>query len=182
MLDIYNKDLYVPCRKKAYNIECCIPPKGIEIYNHLEDAHYITNDIEKVIMRGLMNEIWIIDLSILMNSYRFTDGQSITTETLNQRGKIIDNDLIMNWQQVSSINNSIKFAQLVPKIYKLKISTKYGTILNINSDNSISDHNKGDYILCSMNKDGTPNLDDKWVVDGNIFEKTYELIDNYNIN
>ena len=84
--------------------------------------------------------------------------------------------LIMNWQKVSSINNSIKFAQLVPKIYKLQITTRYGTLLNVNSENSVSDHNKGDYILCSANKDGTPNLNDKWVVDGNIFEKTYELI------
>ena len=90
---------------------------------------------------------------------------------------MIDDDLIMNWQNVTSINYSDKFAQLIPKIYKLKIKTKYGTILNVNSDNSISDHNKGDYIVCSKTKDGKPNLEDKWVVDGNIFEKTYEFID-----
>ena len=84
--------------------------KGIEIYNHLEDAHYITNDVERVLMRGLMNEIWIVDLNVLMHSYRFADGEEINMETLNKRGKVIDNDLIMNWQTVSSINNSEKFA------------------------------------------------------------------------
>ena len=94
----------------------------------------------------------------------------------NNRGKIIDNDLIMNWQEVSSINNSLKYAQRIPKIYKLKIKTKYGTILNVNSENSVSNHFSGDYILCSINKDGTPNLKDKWVVDGNIFEKTYKFV------
>ena len=176
MLDINDPSLYSLCQKKEYNIECCIPPKGIEIYNHLEDAHYITNDIEKVLMKGLMDEIWIIDLRTLMHSYKFLDGEEITMETLNNRGKIIDADLIMNWQRVSSINNSPKFAQLVPKIYKLQITTKYGTLLNVNSNNSISNHNLGDYILCSINKDGTPNLKDKWVVDGNIFAKTYNFI------
>lgn len=176
MVDIYNKDLYLPCKKKTYDIECCIPPKGIEIYNHLEDAHYITNNVESVLMRGLLNEIWIIDLNTLMHSYKFSDGTEINIDTLNQRGKRIDNDLIMNWQKVSSINNSDKFAQLIPKVYKLQIRTKYNTLLNVNSDNSVSDHNLGDYILCSKNKDGSPNLDDKWVVDGNIFKQTYKFI------
>lgn len=176
MIDIYDPDLYLPCRKQAYNIMCCIPPKGIEIYNHLEDAHYITNDVERVLMRGLLNEIWIVDLNTLMHSYKFADGEEINLETLNKRGKMIDDDLIMNWHQVSSINNSDKFAQLIPKIYKLQIRTKYNTLLNVNSENSISDHHKGDYILCSKNPDGTPNLNDKWVVDGNVFRQTYSFI------
>ena len=177
MIDINDPNLYKLCRKKHYNIKCCIPPKDIEIYNHLEDAHYITNDTEKVIMKGLMNEIWLIDLPTLMRSYRFIDGTPINLETLNERGKIIDNDLIMNWQEVSSIkSNSLKFAQRIPKIYKLKIRTKYGTLLNVNSENSVSNHFFGDFILCSTNPDGTPNLNDKWVVDGNIFDKTYEFV------
>lgn len=176
MLDINNPDLYLPCRKQNYHIECCIPPKGIEIYNHLEDAHYITNDIEKVLMRGLLQEIWLIDLETLIKSYKFTDGEAITLDSLNKRGKMIDDDLIMNWQKVSSINNSDKFAQLVPKIYKLQIRTKYNTLLNVNSENSISDHNEGDYILCSRDEDGKPNLNNKWVVDGNIFKQTYKFI------
>ncbi len=178
MIDIFDSDIYLPCRKKIYDIKCCIPPKGIEIYNHLEDAHYITNDVEKVLMKGLLNEIWIIDLNVLMRSYRFADGEAINEYSLKRRGKMIDDDLIMNWQDVTSINYSDKFAQLIPKIYKLKIKTKYGTILNVNSENSISDHNNGDYIVCSKTKDGKPNLEDKWVVDGNIFEKTYEFLDN----
>lgn len=176
MIDIYNPDLYLPCKKQKYDIECCIPPKGIEIYNHLEDAHYITNNVERVLMRGLLNEIWIIDLETLMRSYKFTDGETINLETLNKRGKMIDNDLIMNWQRVSSINNSDKFAQLIPKIYKLQITTKYNTLLNVNSENSVSDHDLGDYILCSKDKDGKPNLNDKWVVDGNVFKQTYSFI------
>lgn len=176
MLDIYNKDLYLPCKKQFYDIECCIPPKGIEIYNHLEDAHYITNDVERVLMKGLLDEIWIIDLETLMHSYKFINGEQISMYTLTNRGKIIDNDLILNWQKVSSVNNSLKFAQLVPKIYKLQITTKYGTLLNINSNNSVSNHSEGDYILCSRTKDGKPNLEDKWVVDGNIFKKTYKFL------
>ena len=178
MIDINNPDLYRLCQKKNYNIRCCIPPKDIEIYNHLEDAHYIINDVEKVVMKGLMDEIWLIDLETLMHSYKFINGDAITLETLNERGKIIDNDLIMNWQEVSSINNSLKYAQRIPKIYKLKIKTKYGTILNVNSENSVSNHFSGDYILCSVGKDGKPNLKDKWVVDGNIFEKTYKFVKN----
>lgn len=176
MIDIFDPSLYKLCRKQTYNIECCIPPKGIEIYNHLEDAHYVTNDIERVLMKGLLNEIWIVDLNTLMHSYKFSNGDPINMETLNNRGKIIDDDLIMNWQKVSSINNSCKFAQLIPKIYQLQILTKYGTLLNVNSPNSVSNHNMGDYVLCSINKDGTPNLNDKWVVDGNIFAKTYNFL------
>lgn len=176
MIDIFEPGMYLPCRKKIYNINCCIPPKNIEIYNHLEDAHYITNDKEKVIMRGLLNEIWIIDLETLMRSYRFKGNIPINQKTLQLRGKEIDDELIMNWQEVISINYSDKFAQMIPKIYKLQIKTKYGSILNVNSENSISDHNQGDYIVCSKNEDGTPNLNDKWVVDGNVFRKTYEFI------
>ena len=176
MIDINDPNLYKLCQKKFYNIKCCIPPKDIEIYNHLEDANYITNDVEKVLMRGLMNEIWIIDINTLMHSYKFVNGEPITLETLHNRGKVLDDDLIMNWQEVSSINNSFKYAQRIPKIYKLKITTKYGTVLNVNSENSVSNHFAGDYILCSMNPDGTPNLNDKWVVDGNVFDKTYKFL------
>lgn len=177
MIDINDKSLYKLCRKQIYSVKCCIPPKDIEIYNHLEDAHYTTNNTEKVLMKGLMNEIWLIDLKTLMNSYKFLDGEDINMETLNQRGKIIDNDLIMNWQDVISINNSMKYAQMIPKLYKLQITTKYGTNLNVNSDNSVSNHDQGDFILCSIDKDGKPNLNDKWVVDGNVFKKTYKFID-----
>ena len=65
---------------------------------------------------------------------------------------------------------------MILRIYKLQIKIKYGTMLDVNSKNSISDHNQGDYIVCSKNEDGTPNLNDKWVVDGNVFQKTYEFI------
>jgi hypothetical protein len=112
-----------------------------------------------------------------MNSYKFVNGEAINMDTLNQRGKMIDNDLILNWQKISSISHSNKFAQLVPKIYKLQIKTKYGTLLNVNSENSISDHDKGDYIVCSIDKYGLPNLEDMWVVDGNVFKQTYEFIE-----
>ena len=142
MIDIYDKNLYKPCKKKNYDIRCCIPPKGIEIYNHLEDAHYTINENERILMSGVLSEIWLIDINTLMNSYKFQNGEPINLETLNQRGKIIDNDLIMNWQNVSSVNNSIKFAQLIPKVYKLQITTKYGTVLNVNSENSISNHSQ----------------------------------------
>ena len=175
MIDIYNKDLYQRCEKKNYIIECCIPPKDIEIYNHLEDSHCNINNISRVLMRGLLNEIWLIDLETLMNSYRFMSGEEITMETLQQKGRMIDDELIMNWQEIIKKSATDKYCQFIPKMYKFEIKTKYNTTLHINSENSPSNHGDGDYIMCSIKKDGTPDLSNMWVVDGNVFEKTYKI-------
>ena len=52
-----------------------------------------------------------------------------------------------------------------------KVSTSWGEDLTANREGI--PHGNGDFIVYA-NKDGKPNPDDRWVVNGMVFENTYE--------
>lgn len=65
------------------------------------------------------------------------------------------------------------FAMRIPADISFSLKTSWGEELIVNSD--ISSHGAGDFIVCPAKEDGTPDLSDRWVVNGQIFESTYDM-------
>ena len=64
------------------------------------------------------------------------------------------------------------FALRVPSDTVVRVETAWGDVLYTNA--SDAPHGDGDYLVCN-NVDGSADLSDVWVVNGEIFPKTYDM-------
>ena len=60
----------------------------------------------------------------------------------------------------------------VPKDISVVVETAQGDVLHSNLPNS--PHGEGDYLICTINEDGGPDLSDVWILNGLIFPDCYD--------
>ena len=134
------------------------------------EAYQVSKQIPFV-LGGTKGELWGIAPNSLAEKYFFlVNNQPITIsqQTLNQR---MSNG-VLNWTVVRTKPSNIPyFACFVPVNQKGQIKTSYGSNLDLNG--SCTSHGKGDFVVCSSLPNGLPNLNDRWVVNGEIFAQTY---------
>lgn len=135
-------------------------------------AYAVTKNTPFVLC-GTVGEMWTISPQKLQATYTFVqNGQplQINMQTLEQRKK----NGVLDWTVVrtsASAVQGVNMACFVPKAQKGQIQTSWGAVLNINGVGV--NHGLGDFIVCAMLPNGTPNLQDRWVVNGNVFATTY---------
>ena len=132
---------------------------------------YAVSDRTPFVLAGTIGELWCISADKLARTYRFVSNGmpvAINDGTLQQR---MGNALYMNWNLIRSMASERYYACFVPVSQKGQIRTSWGAVLNINGHGVT--HGKGDFVLCSGNPDGSPNMNDRWVVNGEIFRTTY---------
>lgn len=193
-----NQSNYIKCKKKLYNIAACMPPVGTVVVNILEQADvvqalggrtyftadevmelkaqnhpmfntlsqlasqgriYTVSEAKNVVLAGTMGEMWVVDFNKLVNSYTTASGGIIKPEDLR------------TWCVVRTKPDvSTAFACFVPASIYGQIPTAWGTLLNINGL-GVS-HGKGDFVI-AQSVNGVPNLQDRYVVNGVVFGRTY---------
>lgn len=115
---------------------------------------------------GTMGEIWPISIKEFALKYCHLDGTRISSTNIPKgEFRVIT---------IVDENATSVFAEQVKE--EICIITSKGEILRANRDGI--PHGQGDYIVYS-NKDGEPDVDDRWVVNGKIFEFTYEEVTEY---
>lgn len=150
-------------QKKNYTMKAEKVVAGTELYNFLEDCHYTTNDAKCIKLIGTVGEVWPVTIEKLAKTYTFIDGTPITADNIPE-GEF----------EIATIvgeTAEIIFAEQVTE--KVQVATSWGEVLTANRDGV--PHGEGDFIVCA-NKDGEPNLDDRWVVNGMVFINTYEEV------
>ena len=177
-VDINNPQLYKQTRKKKYTIAVSMPELGTHVTNFLEGANYITDKNKPFVLTGTVGEQWVIDGNKLAKTYTFENGDIIDAKTCKSRMKECYNEAgnkitYMQRQRITTKPNSIiNWAIFVPKEIICQIPTSWGDILTVNNPNI--PHGLGDYIVCS-DAGNAPNLEDRWVVNGLIFQNTYDM-------
>lgn len=195
MTDIKNKALYVRCEKKDYNVSVSRLPLGTCIINKFEQAKAynkfnvdmiypedfcmldegdktflnehasIVTEDQPIAVLGTEDEIWLITEKRLLSVY----------ETLN--GKYINpDDLSIDWTEVRTKTSGLQpitWCLHIPVDESFDVVNPYGTKLTCND--GLCSHGDGDYIVCYGNENG-PDLAHIWVVNGNVFPKTYNII------
>lgn len=150
-------------RKKNYTMKAEKVTAGTEIYNFLEDCHYVTTDVKCIKLIGTVGEEWPVTIDKLAKTYTLIDGTPITPENIPEGefeiATIVD-------EKAETI-----FAEQVTE--QVQVATSWGEILTANRDGV--PHGEGDFIV-SANKNGQPNPDDRWVVNGMVFTNTYEEV------
>lgn len=71
---------------------------------------------------------------------------------------------------VTIVDDSAETIFAEQTIEQTKVSTSWGEVLTANREGV--PHGNGDFIVFA-NKDGKPNPDDSWVVNGMVFNNTY---------
>lgn len=147
-------------KKKSYAMKAEVVAIGTEIYNFLEDCHYTTNESKCVKLIGTVGEEWPVTLEKLAKTYTLADGTPITQE--NIPAGVFD--------IVTIVDDSAETIFAEQTIEQTKVSTSWGEVLTANREGV--PHGNGDFIVFA-NKDGKPNPDDSWVVNGMVFNNTY---------
>ena len=147
-------------KKKSYAMKAEVVAIGTEIYNFLEDCHYTTNEAKCVKLIGTVGEEWPVTLENLAKTYTLADGTPITQE--NIPAGVFD--------IVTIVDDSAETIFAEQTIEQTKVSTSWGEVLTANREGV--PHGDGDFIVFA-NKDGKPNPDDSWVVNGMVFNNTY---------
>ena len=131
---------------------------------------YVVNYNTPFVLAGTLGELWCIDVVKLTQKYTFvSNGQPmpINNQSFNQRS----NGDVLDWQVVRTRpDNSKAWACFIPRNQQGQVQTSWGAVLNINGVGV--QHGKGDFVI-AQDAGGKPNLDDIYVVNGNIFATTY---------
>ncbi|MBR1453929.1 MAG: hypothetical protein IJ593_04725 [Lachnospiraceae bacterium] len=176
-LDINNVKNYKHTRKKSYIVSVSLPPLGTKVTNFLERATYVTDKNKPFVITGTVGEQWAIDINKLIKTYTFEDGTPIiesaiklrvTTGYLNGQKPV---EIIKPFKVKSSALTS-NFAMHIPAKYSFPLQTAWGDTLIVNAPGV--PHGIGDFIVCA-DKGGYPDLNDRWVVNGEIFADTYDM-------
>ncbi len=148
-----------------------------DTYTFLSKNAYIVDEKKRFVLSGTQGEMWTIDANKLANTYVFATGNDgVRKEEINMdaiRKRCLKKTLLMNWQllETKPIKGS-NFAMQIPANEAFQLKTAWGSVLTGNDP--LVEHGKGDFIMCPANMDGTPNLGDRWIVNGLIFGDTYD--------
>lgn len=136
-------------KRTDYYIEYEIVKPGIKVYNFLENADYITDKENCVIMTGLIGEQWVINIETLKRLY------------------VVDDYMLSvgccAYVHPRAVNNII-YAEVAKEI--TEVTTKYGTKLTAHP---------GDIIAYTDNN-GQPDYTNIKVINKDVFPCTYEKV------
>lgn len=160
-LELYS---WFPTYKKDYQIKAKMVSDQTEVYNYLEDVHYIAHRDSDVVLKGTLEEEWVKKFSNVAATYTKLDGSEITIGDFFVRDKYID---------IKTISKKGCYAYFAPLKYKVEVRIAEGCQLHANREGIA--HGQGDYLVCHADKNGKPDLANVWVVNGIQFEANYDL-------
>lgn len=144
-------------KKKSYEIWARLGVPNTSVYNILENAGYDITPGNDIVLSGTAGEQWVISREKFAKTYHVVNG-----------------NLSYNFKKVATNPSAgYVFAQQVKTVQQVR--TSWGAVLTANSPDSAIPHGNGDFIVASPLPNGTPNLNDMWVVNGTIFRQTYDV-------
>lgn len=149
--------IWFRAKKKSYEIWARIAQVGETIYNILEGATYVAEEPNDIVLSGTAGEQWVISREKFAKTYHVVNGE-----------------LTFFFKKVATNPSAgYVFVQQVKTIQQVR--TSWGAVLTANDPRSVVPHGDGDFIVASPLPNGTPNLNDMWVVNGTIFRQTYNI-------
>lgn len=128
---------------------------------------------DRVILAGTRGEMRAIQLNKLAKTYDIVNSDDSITAITPQSLSSVIKDGGIPWTRIRTKKSAdVVMACFVPVEYQMQITTSWGAVLQVNAEGV--PHGKGDFIMTSCNPDGTPNMNDRWVVNGLIFRDTYD--------
>ncbi len=151
--------------KKEYTVQAMMVSKETTFHNDLEVVDLVASDDgETVVLKGVKNEIWTSPLPQVIARYTKPDGSELRKEDFAEKDVYID--------IVTIPSTDTLYAMHIPKDITVAVETAQGNVLHSNLPNA--PHGEGDYLVCTINEDGGPDLTDVWILNGTIFPECYD--------
>ena len=151
--------------KKEYTVQAMMVSKETTFHNDLEVVDLVASDDgETVVLKGVKNEIWTSPLPQVIARYTKPDGSELRKEDFAEKDVYID--------IVTIPSTDTLYAMHIPKDISVTAETAQGNVLHSNLPNA--PHGEGDYLVCTINEDGGPDLTDVWILNGTIFPECYD--------
>jgi hypothetical protein len=163
---MHKKDIWSPRELEA------LKRKYPEKYQYLVTAynnHKCYNSNNGYVVRGTAGELWVISEDKLVQKYEQTENQPnvpFLTEINDGRG-----DIDEWWVPIVTKTGNdapINYAYRLPVGQQMEVKTSWAVLL---ANDPNVEHGKGDWIVAA-----DPEFKDQWVVNGLIFDKTYQII------
>lgn len=172
MSEINNINNWRKTRKKSYEVYMSMPKAGTKVHNKLENASYITDDNKRFVISGTVGEKWVVDFAKLWSTYRNMEGGYLQPSYLRSKIKYG----VIDWMKIKTAqgdNAAVNWAFHLPlSIKNFPVKTSWGDTLYANRPGI--DHGMGDFLVCA-DDNGRPNLNDVWIVNGEVFAYTYDM-------
>lgn len=166
---IQSLENWKPARKRRYSVYLCKPPVGTKVINKLCGTVYVTTEEKPFVLSGTVGEQWVIDPEKLFKTYQLPTEEPLT---LNDTDTFDWIEVVTRTEGIEIEESFTNWVMRVPNNNEFEVNTLYGDKLFANKCGI--PHGDGDYLVCAT-KNGNPDLTDMWVVNGKIFENTYEI-------
>lgn len=133
-------------KRTDYYVEYRVAKPGEKVHNFLENADYVTDAEHNIILKGTVGEEWVVTEEKLRKSY------------------VVNDDQLCQGRVNPKPDNNVIFAEKATETKIVK--TAWGTELTAKPGDMIAYAEKG----------GQPDMEDSWVINGEIFKNTYEKI------
>uniref|UniRef100_UPI0025DC3EB5 S-layer homology domain-containing protein n=1 Tax=uncultured Intestinimonas sp. TaxID=1689265 RepID=UPI0025DC3EB5 len=151
--------------KTSYAIQGKMVSASTDVYNELEDVSYTAEpNGQDVVLKGTAGEEWVTSLEKVLETYTKPDGSALTAEDF-----VADTYIDLQTKAEPDTN----YACFIPAGTVVVVETAWGDVLTANR--AEVPHGDGDYLVCTVDDAGQPNLSDVWVVNGEIFPDTYDM-------
>lgn len=137
-----------------------------------EGKAYETTKKNPFILCGTLGEYWVVNEKTLTRKYVMLFGEhreSITDDVIKE---YLSDDSARFLPIETVPDQSQAWACFVPVEQTGTVTTPWGAVLTYNTPTI--EHNGGDYII-AQDKDGAPDMSDRYVVNGGVFKNTYTL-------
>ena len=146
-------------KKALYEVKIIKAPADLSIYNHLDNSNCVTTEERCFVVTGLQGEQWPIK------------GKDLK-KYLNLDGTAID---VAAWElgEVKIVKTNTNGPHILAYIAEEREEFAAPASWCM-AEPLVA--NPGDTIAYTMKEDGTPDLEDKYVIDATVFGRTYEEV------
>lgn len=192
-----NPSSYKKTTKKQHRIYVCMPKIGSKVSNKLNLKQFVVDEEQnRYVVCGTAGENYTTNLQELTKNYNFSTGEPVNAQAIAKKSILINSKgdtrpvgdkliperilyekkvvCLMDWVQMVSKPYKIStyWACFVPKYYSFTINDIWGNPMQVNDSRTI--HGAGDFIVCP-DVNGRPNLNNRIIINGEIFPALYDM-------
>lgn len=170
MVDFYNSKNWKKTHAKSYDAWICMPPVGTYFYNEAIGMEQITDAVNKYIICYPNGFKTMCDLAYIEKTFvEPHECYSINAEYLARKQGGFQ---IISWFKVWSHTPGERLAIHIPCNRKENLNLEIGSFI---ANASGIDHGDGDYVICPIINESTPDLRWPVVVNGLLFPHLFAL-------
>ena len=163
MTDINNPTLYHMASTVDYPCSVKVVSPGMRIYNRNTQKVITTSDVLRFLVTGPAGEKQVYTEEEFNTLFDFPDDEK-------QKKKLMKGKL---FKIKASSGTAKTFYLRVPAEERFTIYAKDGSVIQGNVADYSVDHGEGDCVICPAKEDGSPDLDDKSMMNGQVFKERY---------